>query len=939
MASCTEKRGISQVKDLSVIDKSASWADGRMERVRSALTKDGATMPQLSESQAIQRSRRVKRSVIQLQRLHTSRPNAPPPLSISSFKISPTFTSHVNCSPVTPVLDGISSKAEQLIVPHQVYKDDLISVGPGRSYSNSLSLKPSNVLDDLPPTSLSSPFTVRGESEFRNAMDRFDLADCFKNSNPQPPLEERSSFTCTDPTSVKISTSSPKTNSWGSNVVAKPAVPLVTAAMLKSCIKSSSIPSSNNRSSNSVPATMHLCQSTASKSFTAVSSSPTSYNNPFYSSTSTLSTSPIIAHPSTFRRPLQTGFKRRRPRKWWIENNGIKLDHKKSLTAEAPSQGFIKPLIKHQQAKGADNAQLNWSRNRITNNTCHSEDLKDWFLDLSVENHILMMYASSIMRSCVPFSLYDPSHDPSSQSNFKSSLPSKSNNSAKLKKSKVLDVGCGPSATWCVGVLRSNVGIEVIGLDICPVLLDCSQLESVVSENLSFVQDDFLSGNLPFEDSSFDYVHASFISSGIPETHWPFVIEEMTRVLKPGCPLELLDCNLFIPEISKTTKLQDIQGDFIDTQPRDSIRNPHQDNEKNQTKTSEGSTSVPQAIQELLDRHFVSPFPLSLIPAQLSMFSTGMQRPLFNKFIKLPEGNTTSESTMHGTLKKGENLVDDYEAVKAESMARVLIQSRIDSLYANKELVWEESPTAQAEVSSNQKPITGSEIKFDSTVLKSERSSGGEVNVGTVEEGNHLASRRSKVLNSELQSHRKRFDRVWSSWKDSMDSNTVGISKLLESRFGWTCTMDQKHHEVLDRQYRYYRSELELCEDQLSFKRQSSAATLPDFLHGQTRNLNEENATKNQQREYKEQNISNEALLSKKSELKKLMQSIQSDLMNVKKRLGLINELHHEPRSFKTKNDHMAVKKAQYYTNELEISASKKATSEVAEDYGKINVE
>jgi SAM-dependent methyltransferase len=108
-----------------------------------------------------------------------------------------------------------------------------------------------------------------------------------------------------------------------------------------------------------------------------------------------------------------------------------------------------------------------------------------------------MQYASSILQGSSPFELdFSPSEIPSPTIGIR----------------RVLDIGCGTSATWCVGVLRETSGVEVTGLDVCPLLLDLRSLESSVSENFTFVKYDFLNDALPFasEVSRFESLLSQF---------------------------------------------------------------------------------------------------------------------------------------------------------------------------------------------------------------------------------------------------------------------------------------------------------------------------------------------------------------------------------------------------------------------------------------------
>ncbi|KAG0150087.1 hypothetical protein CROQUDRAFT_104580 [Cronartium quercuum f. sp. fusiforme G11] len=131
----------------------------------------------------------------------------------------------------------------------------------------------------------------------------------------------------------------------------------------------------------------------------------------------------------------------------------------------------------------------------------------------------------------------------------------------------VLDIGSGPTAAWSIGVLSCNPEIvSITALDICPLILP-----RPLPSNLSFVQHDFLNGPLPFPSNSFDHIQASFISSAIPEHKYGILLEELSRILKPKGKLSILETNLPPNQVS--------------------------------------------------DMRFISPFPLSLLPAELSIIA------------------------------------------------------------------------------------------------------------------------------------------------------------------------------------------------------------------------------------------------------------------------------------------------------------------------------
>src|SRR6266542_3569371 len=77
---------------------------------------------------------------------------------------------------------------------------------------------------------------------------------------------------------------------------------------------------------------------------------------------------------------------------------------------------------------------------------------------------------------------------------------------------------------------------EFTGIDISPI-----QPSQIKPEYFTFIQANLFDG-LPFTDNSFDFVFQRFLVGAIPKDKWSFVINELTRVLKPGGYLEVNKC-------------------------------------------------------------------------------------------------------------------------------------------------------------------------------------------------------------------------------------------------------------------------------------------------------------------------------------------------------------------------------------------------------------
>ena len=99
----------------------------------------------------------------------------------------------------------------------------------------------------------------------------------------------------------------------------------------------------------------------------------------------------------------------------------------------------------------------------------------------------------------------------------------------------ILDVGTG-TGRWAREVATVFPTANVLGLDINPPQVD-EQAEAGGEElrppNYAFVPGNVLEG-LPFADGSFDFVHMRLLVLALPHNRWPFVVNELIRVTRPG---------------------------------------------------------------------------------------------------------------------------------------------------------------------------------------------------------------------------------------------------------------------------------------------------------------------------------------------------------------------------------------------------------------------
>lgn len=99
----------------------------------------------------------------------------------------------------------------------------------------------------------------------------------------------------------------------------------------------------------------------------------------------------------------------------------------------------------------------------------------------------------------------------------------------------VLDVGCG-TGRWAHEMAQACPRARVIGLDVDVPLPGALP----APPNFTFAQGNVLE-QLPFANSSFDFVHQRLLVAAIPAMSWTAVVAELTRVTRPGGWIELVE--------------------------------------------------------------------------------------------------------------------------------------------------------------------------------------------------------------------------------------------------------------------------------------------------------------------------------------------------------------------------------------------------------------
>ncbi|KII85041.1 hypothetical protein PLICRDRAFT_45153 [Plicaturopsis crispa FD-325 SS-3] len=113
--------------------------------------------------------------------------------------------------------------------------------------------------------------------------------------------------------------------------------------------------------------------------------------------------------------------------------------------------------------------------------------------------------------------------------------------------STVLDLGCG-GGRWCVEAAKQWPETTIVGFDIQDIQPKLHGLEFYkdIAPRIKWVRGNLLD-RLPFATGSFDFVRIVGIGLAVPEDEWQFVLEEVSRVLKPGAVVEIIEEDLIFP--------------------------------------------------------------------------------------------------------------------------------------------------------------------------------------------------------------------------------------------------------------------------------------------------------------------------------------------------------------------------------------------------------
>ncbi|KAF7327676.1 Methyltransf-25 domain-containing protein [Mycena kentingensis (nom. inval.)] len=129
----------------------------------------------------------------------------------------------------------------------------------------------------------------------------------------------------------------------------------------------------------------------------------------------------------------------------------------------------------------------------------------------------------------------------------------------------ILDLGTGGGA-WATEAARLWPEAHIVGFDLQDIQPDLLELDAFymrcledagksahalpiaaeLATRIEWLHGNFLDG-LPFPEGTFDFVHIAGVGLATPEDEWPFVLQEVCRVLKPGGVVEIVEEDLIFP--------------------------------------------------------------------------------------------------------------------------------------------------------------------------------------------------------------------------------------------------------------------------------------------------------------------------------------------------------------------------------------------------------
>ncbi|KAM0752685.1 hypothetical protein T439DRAFT_378485 [Meredithblackwellia eburnea MCA 4105] len=332
---------------------------------------------------------------------------------------------------------------------------------------------------------------------------------------------------------------------------------------------------------------------------------------------------------------------------------------------------------------------------------------------------------------------------------------------------RVLDIGSGPSALWCLHMLREPgwEQTQFVALDVAPAVLSASMLSLEHSSRISFIESNYLKTGLPFDDGRFNYVRLGGLALGMPEHTWNGLLEEVSRVLVPGGIVEVaeLDFHLIFKPIGGKVS-------------------PSVEMEARQT--------LKDAIDAVFARRFINNATLSPIrPALAINFGNSTSSQFTYNFPSSPCSFPSTPVTPDSREEDDARIILHAYAQRLEGAAPVLAEDLASLRLASK--------TAQHDDPSlTSSPVPNSSLSTTTpSTSRSRIMPLGLPSSPPPPESPFLTDPRVKPKTRTQ--HEGEIRDVLSEWCEDLVER-AGVARLVEERFGWVCGFDVEVERTLE---------------------------------------------------------------------------------------------------------------------------------------------
>lgn len=353
-------------------------------------------------------------------------------------------------------------------------------------------------------------------------------------------------------------------------------------------------------------------------------------------------------------------------------------------------------------------------------------------------------------------------------------------------------------------------------------------------------------------------MHGLALSPGVPDESWAALVDELVRVAKPGSPIELADWCFQIPRppLPASTTASPAPAS-------DPFATAYETFEATLTARKLSSNAI-DAITKVMETRTEGFWETRSPPAELpSTRPTDDEVKTYLASRKLLEGLPPADGTTTDFRTTADTLHETgFTNPEGLTSHRVFTFCLAQAISANRELFWEEA--GPHFVSQQQKHVGSLELTNGSLARRSSTAANLAHSMAVTN-----AVRQVK----EAASARHEFDATWNAWQLSVESRS-GISDVLSSAWGWTCTADEEAKAMLEQSVTSLDKQVAKFDAQLEARQR-----------GDVTETNGEGWTKEDEARLLCMMTPTESLQAFKDQAKRQKSAAQVELINVKRRL------------------------------------------------------